>query len=351
MSCLPAGTTAKARRYNKAEDVMNRFFHGRRILVAGLLTLACNAAPAAAETWPSHAITLVVAFGAGSGTDLVARVVGARISEVLHQPVVIENVGGAGGLIGVTKVAKAPPDGYQMVIGAIDTFAQSQSLRKDPPYNAVKDFEPVALAVEQPLVLIVRNNLPVSNLKEFADYTKANHEKMQFGSAGVGAAPHLVCFQLTSSIGVTVTHVPYRGSAPAMQDLIAGNLDFYCSLAAVAKPLITSNSVKALAVLTPERSPLLPNVPTAKEQGFDLTDGFYWMGFFLPKGTPQPIVAKLNAAINTALDTPSVQTRLGDFATTVVAPERRSPAYLEKFLASEIAHWAPIIKASGVTPQ
>lgn len=330
---------------------MNRLSHCRRILAAGLLALAWNAAPAAAETWPSRAITVVVPFGAGSGTDLFARVVGARMSEVLHQPVVIENVGGAGGLIGATKVAKAAPDGYQIVIGGIDTFAQSQSLRKDPPYNSVKDFEPIALAVEQPLVLIARNSLPASNVKEFADYTKANHAKMQFGSAGVGTAPHLVCFQLASSMGVTVTHVPYRGSAPAMQDLIAGNLDFYCALAAAAKPLISSNSVKALAVLTPERSPLLPAVPTAKEQGFDLTDGFYWMGFFAPKGTPQPIVAKLNAAIIAALDTPSVQTRLAEFATTVVAPERRSPAYLEKFLASEIAHWAPIIKASGITPQ
>lgn len=330
---------------------MDRLSFGRRIIAAGLLAFACIAAPAAAETWPSRAITVVVPFGAGSGTDLFARVVGARMSEVLHQPVVIENVGGAGGLIGVTKVAKAPPDGYQIVIGGIDTFAQSQSLRKDPPYNSVKDFEPIALAVEQPLVLITRNSLPASNVKEFADYTKANYAKMQFGSAGVGTAPHLVCFQLATIMGVTVTHVPYRGSAPAMQDLIAGNLDFYCALAAAAKPVISGNSVKALAVLTPARSPLLPNVPTAKEQGFDLTDGFYWMGFFAPKGTPQPIVEKLSAAINAALDTPSVQTRLAEFATTVVAPERRSPAYLGKFLASEIAHWAPIIKASGIKPQ
>lgn len=330
---------------------MNRLSQGRGILAACLLALAFNAAPAAAETWPSRAVSIVVPFGVGSGTDLVARIIGARVSEVLHQPVVIENVGGAGGLIGVNKVAKAPPDGYQMVLGAVDTFAQSQSLRKNPPYNSLTDFTPVALAVEQPLVLIVRNNLPVSNLKEFAAYVKANQAKMQFGSAGVGTATHLVCSRLTAIMGAKVTHVPYRGSAPAMQDMIAGTLDFYCALAAVAKPLIESKSVKAIAVLTPERSSLLPNVPTAKEQGYDVTDGQYWMGFFLPKGTPQPIVAKLNAAINTALDTPSVQASLSKFATTVVAAENRSPAYLGKYLASEITHWAAIIKASGITPQ
>jgi tripartite-type tricarboxylate transporter receptor subunit TctC len=181
---------------------------------------------------------------------------------------------------------------------------------------------------------------------------KANQAKMQFGSAGVGAAPHLACSLITSAIGATaVTHVPYRSSAPALQDMIAGNLDYYCPLAVGAIPLMESKSVKVLAILTRDRSPLLPDLPTAREQGLDVVDGYYWMGFFFPKGTPEPIVATLNAAISTAIDTPAVQARLRDVATTAVTRDRRSSAYLQKYLESEIAKWAVTMKASGVIPQ
>ncbi len=319
--------------------------------LAFLLALAFGTTPAAAQKWPTRFVTLVVPFGPGSGTDIVSRIIASRASEVLGQQIVVENVGGAGGIIGVSRVAKAAPDGYQIVLGAVDTFAQSQSTLKNPPYNPLTDFTPVALAVEQPLVLVVRKDMPVENLKEFAAYLKVNHAKMQFGSAGVGGAPHLACFQLTSVIGVNVTHVPYRTSAPALQDMIAGNLDFYCPLAVGAMRLIENKLLKALAILTRERSSLMPDMPTAAEQGFDAVDGYYWMGFFLPKDTPQPIVATLNEAISAALDTPSVQTRLREVATTAVPKERRSPAYLHKFVESEIAKWATIVKASGVEPQ
>jgi tripartite-type tricarboxylate transporter receptor subunit TctC len=307
--------------------------------------------PAASQDWPSRAISLVVPFGAGSGSDVVARIIAARISEVLGQTVIVQNVGGAGGIIGVSRVAKASPDGYEFVMGAVDTFAQSPSLRKNPQYDSVKDFIPIGLAVVQPLLLIVKKELPVTNLKEFAAYVRANQKKMQYGSAGVGASPHLACFQLTANIGATVTHVPYRSSAPALQDLLAGTLDYYCPLAPAAISLLKNDSVKALANLTSERSPILPDVPTAKEQGFNIIDNYYWMGFFFPKGTPEPIVMKLNAAIGAALDTPSVQARLRDLATSVVTPDRRSPAYLRDYLASEIAMWAKIITESGITPE
>jgi len=324
--------------------------------IASLAALALGAGASTAQTsnaqsWPSRFVTLVVPFGPGSGSDIVARIIAARVSEVLGQQVVVENLGGAGGTIAVSRVAKAAPDGYQMVLGAVDTFAQSQSLFKTPPYNAVADFTPVALAVEQPIVLTVRNTLPVNNLKEFVAYVKENQSKMTFGSAGVGAAPHLACSQLTAAIGATVTHVPYRGSAPAMQDMIAGNLDYYCPLAVGAIPLIDNKQLKVLAILTPERSPLLPELPTAREQGVDAIDGYYWMGFFFPKGVPEPIVTKLNAALSAALDTPAVQARLREVATTVVANDRRSAAYLQKYVESEITKWAAAMKASGVAPQ
>ena len=330
---------------------MKLLLQARNAALAFLVVLAWSTVPGAAQDWPTRFVTLIVPFGPGSASDIVARILVAPISEALGQQVVVENIGGAGGNIGVSRAAKAAPDGYVMVLGAVDTFAQGPSLFKTPPYNPVTDFTPAGLAVEQPLVLTVKKNLPVDNLKEFATYLKANHAKMQFASSGVGSAVHLACSQINHAVGVTVTHVPYRSSAPALQDLIAGHLDFYCPLAVAAIPLIKNQSLKALAILTQERSPLLPDLPTAKEQGFEGMDGYYWMGFFFPKGTADPIVQKLNKAINVALDTPPVQARLRELATTVVARDRRSPAYLQKYVESEIAKWAATIKASGITPQ
>ena len=322
----------------------------RNLGFACLTVLACSA-PAAAQEWPTRFITMIVPFGTGSASDTVARIFAPQLSEILGQQVVIENVGGAGGTIGSSRAAKAAPDGYTMVMGAIDTFAQSQSLFKNPPYNSVTDFVPAGLLVEQPLLLTIRKDLPADNLKDFAAYVKAHAATMQFASAGVGSAAHLACFQLTAAIGVTVTHVPYRSSAPALQDLIGGRIDFYCPLAPAGMPLMQNKTAKTLAVLTQERSPLLADLPTAKEQGFDGIDGYYWMGFFFPKGVPEPIVKKLNEAINTALESPVVQERLRPLLTTVVSRDRRSPAYLRTYLESEIKKWAATMKAGGVEPQ
>jgi tripartite-type tricarboxylate transporter receptor subunit TctC len=304
---------------------------------------------AAAQTWPARPITMVVPFAAGSASDSVGRVLTARLSEVLGQQVIIENVAGAGGMTGVSRVAKAAPDGYQFVLGGIDTFAQNQTLYKKPLYNAVTDFAPVALVVDQPLVLVTRNELPVGNLREFIAYAKANQGKMQYGSAGAGSGSHLACAQLNAAIGVDVTHVPYRGSPPAMQDLIAGRIDYFCALAAAAMPQLGSNSMKAIAVMTRDRSPLLPNLATAHEQSLTDFDSYFWSGFFMPRDTPAAIVQKLQAAAVATVDTPFVQERLKVLGVTVVAPERRSTDYLKHFLDSEIAKWAAIIKASGVS--
>jgi len=238
-----------------------------------------------------------------------------------------------------------------MGIGSVGTHAQNQSLYKHPPYDPVADFTPVALIAETPVVLIARKDLPVSNMREFADYVKANGSKMQFASAGVGTANHLVCHSLTRAMGANVTHISYRGSAEAMTDMLAGHLDYYCILAISGLPFIKAGSLKPIAVLTHERSPVLPDVPTAKEQGYDFGDFYYWMGLFFPKGTPAPIVAKFNAALGAALDRADLQARLREVATTVAPPERRSPDYLRGFLASEIKTWGEAIKASGIEPQ
>jgi tripartite-type tricarboxylate transporter receptor subunit TctC len=315
------------------------------------IALAGFVASAHAQDWPTRPLTLVVPFGPGSGTDLVARHLAAPIGERLGQTIVVQNAGGAGGLIGVSRVAKASPDGYELVVGSLDTFAQSPSLRKQPPYDPVSDFVPAGLAVMQPLILITRKDLPVSTMREFADYVKQNGSKMQFGSAGVGTANHLVCNELSRAMGANVTHISYRGSAEAMTDMLAGHLDFYCILAISAVPFIKAGTLKAIAVLTHERSPTLPDLPTAKEQGYDFGDFYYWMGLFFPKTTPAPIVAKFNAALGAALDRADLQARLRDVATTVAPPERRSPDYLRGFLASEIKTWGAAIKASGIEPQ
>jgi tripartite-type tricarboxylate transporter receptor subunit TctC len=314
------------------------------VLVAGI-------AAAWAQAWPTRVVPLVIPFGPGSGTDIVGRILAAKTSEGLGQQMIIEDIGGAGGTIAISRVAKAQPDGYQVVLGAVDTFAQSQYLFKEPPSNTVADFTPVGLAVEQPLLLVVRNDLPASNLKEFAAYLKANQTKMRFGSAGVGAAPYLACSMLTAAIGATATHVPYRSAAPALEDMIRGDIDYYCPLSISVSGMIESKSVKPLAILTKDRSPLFPDLPTAREQGFDVVDGYYWMGMFAPKGTPEPVIAKLNAALGGTLSDSTVQTRLRDASATVVAPDRRSPAYLKDYLASEVAKWAGIMKASNVPQQ
>jgi tripartite-type tricarboxylate transporter receptor subunit TctC len=317
----------------------------------GLMAALAAAAPVHAQDWPTRPLTLVVPFGAGSGTDLVARHLAAPIGERLGQTIVVQNSGGAGGLIGVSRVAKAAPDGYELVVGAVDTFALSPSLRKQPPYDPIGDFVPAGLAVMQPLILLARKDLAVSNMREFAAYVKANGSKMQFGSAGVGTANHLVCYELTRAMGASVTHISYRGSAEAMTDMLAGHLDFYCILAISGLPYIKGGTLKPIAVLTHERSPVLPDLPTAKEQGYDFGDFYYWMGLFFPKGTPAPIVGKFNAALGAALDRPDLQARLRDVATTVAPAERRSPDYLRGFLAGEIKSWGEAIKASGIEPQ
>jgi putative tricarboxylic transport membrane protein len=324
----------------------------RSLRAAGLLIGLCLACvPASAETWPSRVITLVVPFGAGSGTDIIARIVAARVSEIIGKQIIVEDIGGGGGTIAVSRVARADPDGYHFIIGAVDTFAQAQYLFENPPSNTMTDFEPIALAVEQPLVFVARKELPVNNLTEFAAYLKSHQNEMKFGSAGVGAAPYLACAMINKAVGATAIHVPYRAAAPALQDMLAGDIDYYCPLAVSAIPFVKNNSLKLLAVLTPTRSPIFPDLPTAREQGIDVTDGYYWNGFFAPKGTPTEIVNKLSAAISTALDDPTVQERLREFAATVVPANRRSPDYLKSYLGEEIKKWSVIMKDNGVVRQ
>jgi tripartite-type tricarboxylate transporter receptor subunit TctC len=321
--------------------------NARMIAVAAALLATAGAVHA--QEWPTRPVTLVVTFAAGSGDDLVARSIAPRLSELLGQQVVIENVGGAGGMTGASRVAKAAPDGYQIVLGGTGTFAANQTLYKQPLYNAVTDFKPVVLIAEQPMVLIARKELPVDNLKEFIAYAKANQAKMQFGSGGPGSATHLACVLLNSAIGVNVTHVPYRSTALAFQDVIGGRLDYACPITGTAISIIESKQVKAPAILSKNRTPILPNLATADEQGLAGFDAYIWNGMFLPKDTPDAIAKKLHDATVEAMNTPAVQDRIREMGGSVVAPDRRSPEYLKRFVEAEIAKWAAPIKASGIS--
>jgi len=317
-----------------------------RIAVAGFLALA---GAAQAQEWPTRSVTMVIPFAAGGPQDGIGRIVAQRMTEVLGQQVIVENVTGAGGMTGSDRVAKAEPDGYQFVLGSVGTHAQNQTLYKHPAYNAATDFTPVALIAETPIVLIVRKDLAVNNLREFIAYAKANQEKMSYGSAGAGSATHLACVVVNSVIGTDITHIPYRGTGPAMQDLLGGRIDFLCDLVNTAKPQIEGGTVKPIAIMTKERSPALPNVPTGLEQGTKGLEAYTWSAIFLPKGAPAAIVKKLNATVLQSMKTPEVRARLEGLGAQVVSDERATPEYLGQFVKSEIEKWAGTIKASGIS--
>jgi tripartite-type tricarboxylate transporter receptor subunit TctC len=277
------------------------------------------------------------------------RVFASQLSDRFGQLVIFENVGGAGGMTGSNRVAKAPPGGYQFVLGG--TFmALNQLLYKKPLYNAATDFEPVTLIVEQPAVLLVRNDLPPQNLAEFIAYAKTNQARMQYGSGGVGSAPHLACALLGTTIGVNITHVPYRSASGPLQDTIAGRLDYFCTLAALAIPQIQSGTVRPIAIFSKTRLPVLPQVATAHEQGLADFEVVPWYAFFLPKGTPAPIVQKLRDASVAVMEAPAVHAKLADLGYTIIEPERRSPDVLQKLMESEINRWRIVIKNAGITP-
>ena len=318
-------------------------------VLAGLAAaVVIIAGPVLAEDFPTRTLTMINPFAAGGPNDVPARLFAQRMGEVLGQTVIVENIGGAGGMTGADRVAKAQPDGYTFLQGTVGTQAQNQALYKKPAYDSSKDFVSVGLFLEVPLVLVVRKDLPVNSMQEFVAYAKANADKMQFASAGTGSAIHLGCALMNSVTGLNVIHVPYRGANPAMQDLASGRVDYLCDIVTSARPQIDGGNVKAIAVLDDERSAALPDVPTAKEQGFDVK-AYTWNAFFVPKGTPQPVVEKLNHAMVEAIKTPSVRERLQPLGLKLVSEDRATPAYLDRFLKDEIAKWAVLIKSSGIT--
>jgi tripartite-type tricarboxylate transporter receptor subunit TctC len=299
------------------------------------------------QDWPSHSMTMVVPFAAGGSTDVIGRIVADGLSSQLHHPVIVENIGVAGGMTGTSRVAKAAPDGYQFVLGNVGTHAQNQSLYNVPPYNAMTDFAPVTLITDQSLVLAARRDFPASNLQRFITYAKANQSKLRYSSAGVGGSNHLACVFLNAAIGIDVTHIPYRSGAQAMQDLLASQVDYQCPSLPTVIPQIAGKTVKAFAILRRNRSPCVPDLPSAYEQGLTDLDIPSWYALFLPKQTPDPIVQRLHDATVAAMEMPITQRRLTKVGSDLVAPERRSREYLGQFVPKRSGNGEPRSNSSA----
>jgi tripartite-type tricarboxylate transporter receptor subunit TctC len=318
-------------------------------VVAALALGTALAVQARAQDYPTRPIVLMVPFAPGGGIDASARVQGQRLSEILGVPIVVENNGAAAGMAGSLRVANATPDGYTMLIGNSGTHVYSQALYKKPLYNSLTDFTPVGLMTESPRILLARKDLPVSNLQEFIAYAKQNQSKMQYGSAGVGSGTHLPCALLNMTMGVNITHVPYRGAGLVMQDLIAGRIDYMCDTIQTGAAQAKAGTVKPIAVMAPKRVSIIPNLPTTGEQGLAGVEATVWNAFFLPKRTPDAIVRRLNKATNDMLEDPVMSKRLEDLGLDIVPPEQRTPEYLAKFLPEDIARWSKVIKTAGIS--
>jgi tripartite-type tricarboxylate transporter receptor subunit TctC len=316
---------------------------------AVLAVCAAAWAPAAhAQQYPTRAITVVVPFAAGGAFDSVGRIVTARMQEILGQPVIIENVGGGGGTTGVKRVIAAEPDGYTVLLGTIGTHAYNQWIYKKRRYDAAADFTPVTLFSEQPMVMVARKDLPIEALPDFMTLLRTKGDKMQFGSAGVGSTTHLGCALVNSRIGVTIAHVAYRGGGPAMNDLLAGNIDYFCGNLGGYKQFIDEGKVKAVALLSKERSALMPELKSAHEQGLADLNVVTWTAFFLPKGASRAVVDKLLEVTHAAMEHPDTSKRMHAIGVTGIAPERRSPEYLARFVDEEIARWKEPIVGGGL---
>ena len=315
-------------------------------LLAGLLL---NAQASLAQDWPTRPVTVVIPFAAGGPTDVAGRILAERLTALLGQTMVIENMGGAGGMTGSNRVAQATPDGYTVLHGNIATHIYGQILYKRPLYDARTDFAPIGLVVESQRILIARKDLPADTFPQFVAYARANQDKMQYGSAGVGSGTHIGCLLLDAALGTRITHVPYRGTGPAMQDLIAGRVDFLCDVISNALPMIQSGAVKAIANMSATRAASLPDLPTMQEQGFGGFDTSGWDAYFLPKATPEPIVRRVVDAVNTALDVPALRQRYETLGLDVPAPAHRGPAFLARLINAGIEQWSAPIRASGVS--
>lgn len=318
--------------------------------VAGLLAVAALAVAcgqAAAQTYPTRPIMMVVPYPAGGPSDVVARIVAEGMGRALGQTILIENVGGAGGTIGTARVAEAHPDGYTLLGASMGSHVSAPALYPNLKYDSTKDFEPIGLTLHAPAAIVAKKDFPANNLKEFIDALKKNGESVKQAHGGVGSSSHMACMLFTSQLGVQPSQVAYRGTGPALNDVIGGHVDFFCEQVVSVKGAVTGGTVKALVVSGNTRSPALPDVPSAKEAGIPDYSINVWSAVFAPKGTPKPIADKLIAALDKALDDPAVKQRMEDLGGTVPPKADRGPAPLAALLKSDIGRWDPILKTAA----
>ena len=317
-----------------------------RKLLAALAALVASTA-VFAQDYPTRTITIVVPFAAGGPTDTVARLVAKSMTGTLGQTVIVENVAGAGGTIGVERVAKAKPDGYQLVLMHIG-ISTSVSLYRNLRYNPVTDLDPIGLITDVPMTIIARKDFPPKDMKELITYVKANSQKVTYANAGIGAASHLCGMLFMSAIQTDLTTVPYKGTGPAMTDLIGGQVDFLCDQTTNTTQQIKGGKVKAYAVTTKTKVPSLPDLPTMEQSGLPGFEVAVWHGLWAPKGTPKPAIDKLVGALQAALKDPSIVTKFGELGTEPVAQNRATPAALGAHIKAEVEKWGPIIKKAGI---
>jgi tripartite-type tricarboxylate transporter receptor subunit TctC len=315
--------------------------------VAVTAFLLVGAAPLHAQNYPTKVITIVVPFAAGGPTDTVARLIAAPMSKTLKQQVIVENVGGAGGTIGANRVAKAAADGYTLFLHHIG-HSTAPALYRKLPYDAITDFEPIGLINEVPMTLVAKKDFPPKDLKELISYVKANKDKVNLANAGLGAASHLCGMLFMSAIETDLTTVPYNGTAPAMNDLLGGQVDLMCDQTTNTTSQIKAEKIKVYGVTTRKRLASLPKIPTLEEAGLKGFEMTVWHALYAPKNTPKPVIDKLTSALQDGLKDSNVKQRFGELGTEPVSLDRATPQALQKHLKAEIDKWTPIIKKAGV---
>ncbi|MBS0660603.1 MAG: tripartite tricarboxylate transporter substrate binding protein BugD [Verrucomicrobia bacterium] len=317
-----------------------------RLLLAALgLAFACQVG--AQSKYPERPVTMIVPFAAGGPTDVVARIVGEHMSRTLGQQIVVENVAGAGGTTGITRGAQASADGYTIMMGHMGTHGAAPALYPGLKYDPAKDFEPIGLAAGTPILIVARKNHPATDLKSFIEWLKTNGDKVNMAHAGVGSVSHSTGVLFNSVVGVKPTFITYKGTGPALNDLMAGTVDFMTDQIVNVAPQVQGKTVKAFAIATATRSPALADVPTTKEGGLNGYEVSAWNAVFAPKGTPKEIVAKLTDALDKALDDEGTRKRLLDLGGVIPEKSGRGGAALQTLVVSEVARWTPVLKGSG----
>lgn len=319
-------------------------------LLGTAAALGSAALPALAQpAWPQRPITMIVPFAAGGPTDVIARIVGEHMSRTLGQQIVIENVAGAGGTTGSARTAAAAPDGYTIMMGHMGTHGAAPALYPNLRYDPAKDFAPIGLAAGTPIVIVARKDFPAPDLAAFDAYVQANAAKLNMAHAGVGSVSYTSGILFTSLIKAKPTFVTYRGAGPALNDMMAGTVDFMTDQIVNVAPQVTAGTIRAYAIATPERSPALPDVPTTREAGLPEYEVSAWNAVFAPKGTPPAVIAKLSQALTAALDDEGTRRRLLDLGGTIPNRNGRTPEALQALVVSEVARWTPVLKAAGAS--